>query len=439
MTGVPRPTVALARALGVTRGQASTLVITFGLAVVLAVGGLPPVLRHRPVPARDALPFGRASDEAAGPSTAGPTTTAAINAPITGPTTGPIGEQSPLPSFTPGAPSAGDDSGRESPTLPTMPSPPAGSAALFTRVGPPGAPHGIVAGGDGAVYVATNNGTAQGEAGPSRIFSFGPDGTPGRTLTVTGQPAAHAVGVTGLALDGRGGIVAADAATDRILHIDLGTGVQSTLGTLPDVPSCPLLPVLFDACEPGLEDNEPDPRDVAFDERRGQFYVTDAAQGIVWRLPSTGGNPTVWLSGYQFTSGDGMAGIAVDADGDALVTVPVSSDPATAFGGALYRVPVDGEGAAGVPELAAGFPSGDEPAGLVALLDGSTVVVLRGADAVVLLGPEAREERRVQGAAGGAVPLDAPTDVAWVGSTALVTNHAPDSPSRWAVLAVGLR
>ena len=422
-----RPTAALSQTLAITEGQAATMLVALAVGLVLTAGSLPPVLRHRSVQEEQAA---NSAPPAAAPlHPAVPATPAASSPALAAP-------QTDAPAYV--APSAAFELASGSPSQPAAslgaPTPALGSMALFARVGSPGAPHGLAVDGDGVVYVATNNGASQGEAAASRILTFASSGAPGREYTITGQPAGHALGLTGLALDGHGGIVALDAATARVLRIDLRSAAQTTLSELPDLPVCPLV-VAPNDCEFGIEDDGPQPRGLALDPG-GDLLVTDGAQGVVWRVRGGGGKPTLWASSASF--GDGLTGIAFDAQGSVLVTTPSSLDPDATLGGAVYRLPIDGDGNAGPPQLVASFPAEQEPAGIATVSDGSLVVALRGAAAVVLLDPDGREVRRVSGTAGG-VALDAPTEVAFLGPTLLATNQAPARTEAWAVLAIGIR
>ena len=418
-----RPTAILARLLGLSQGEVATVLLAFTVALVLTVGGVPPVLRHRHV--RAAAETVDAAPAPAAPVADAPTPVAApvAAAPMLAPAAAPV---SYYEASSYDAPIEGTSSGFQTPP------PPTGTVARFATVGSPGAPEGIAVADDGMVFVATDNGTSQGEPGPSRILTFDASGAPGRSYAISGQPADHALGVTGLALDGHGGVLALDASTGRVLRIAVTSGAQTTLARLRDVPMCGPAITATSGCEPGIEDDAPLPRAIVVS--RAHLYVTDAAQGIVWRLPASGGAAEPWFTTNGFGGGNGLAGIAVDPAENLLVATPEALDPTAALGGAIYRVPVDASGKPGGAALVASFPRGEEPSGIATMGDGSIVAALRGANAVVLLGTDGKEVRRVTGTA-----LDAPTGIAFEGSTLLVTNQAPATRAGWAVLAVGVR
>lgn len=432
-----RPSAVAARALGITQGQAATMFIAIGVAAVLTLGGLPPVLRNRG-DGSTAAPIGTSAPPA-------------IEQPVTsgdGAVAAPTPE---APAFSdPGAvaPSFSDGSGSAAPTFaddppasspsessfggsaPSSPSsppssgrvPPAtGEAQVFAPVASSGAPDGIAVGRQGRVFVA----------GGSEILTFDPTGAPGRRFPVRGE----GVALTGLAVHPEVGLVALDGASGRVLRIDTASGRESLYAELLDLPACGLVVAAVNGCEPGVQDDKPLPRAAAFDGA-GTLFVADASQGAIWRIPR-GGKPQLFSSDATFGSGDGLTGLALAADGAVLVSAPRALDPEAAGGGAVYRIARAANGAAGERTLVARFLPNERPAGLTALRDGSIVVALQEAGAVVLLDAEGAEVRRVEGPAGN-TPIEGPTGVAFQGDTLLVTNAAADK-ANWAVLAVGIR
>lgn len=418
-----RLTAILADASGATQGQISTVVVSMLLAATLSLG-IPPVLRNRQAVSEPQRSTAPSTDAVAGASVAPPSTPEDA-APL-------------LPAFpdaTPPTPlrtsvsSPDASSPASSPAADRPVAPPVGSARVFARAGATASPDGVAVGPDGLVYVAFN------DANASRVERFVPTGEAVGAWTVTGQPqAGHRL--TGVALDGRGGLLALDAATGRVLRFDLVSGGQSTYAELFDLPACQLVVVATEGCEPGVGDDGPAPRALALDAA-GALYVTDAAQGTIWRVPTGGGKAAPFYSDRAFAAADGLDGIAVDPDGALIVASPQATDPSNAGGGALFRLKV-ANGAPGVLSLFARFDPGQAPAGVALLDNGSVVVTLRDADAVALLGPTGAEERRVGGTVGDVV-FDAPAGVAFHGRTLLVANRSPKIDDDRAVLAVGIR
>jgi sugar lactone lactonase YvrE len=422
-----RPALLLARAVGIPEGEAATFLVAVVLALVLTLGGLPPVLRNRGDAPR--LPsVQQARSGAASPPTQGSTPVTSDETALPGLI--PADESFVEPSLVvPAAPSAEPEGG---PAVQGPPPPATGQLALFARVAGPGAPDGIAVDLDGTVYVATNNGTTQGEAGPSHVLVFAPDGTRRGEIALQGQPDGHALGLTGLTLEKPRTLIALDAATGRVIRVDVVTGQQTEVARLPNLSGCPGVP----PCEVGVSDDGPLPRGIASDGS-GTLYVTDASQGVIWRI-AAGGSAEPWLVAPQFATGNGLGAVVVEPEGSLLVTAPEVLDPQSLGGGGVYRVPVNADGTAGTPALVAPFAAGELPTGLALTHDGSMAVALAGIDAVALLGGNGAEVRRVTGTAAG-LALDTPTNLAFSGLTLLATNQAPATPANWAVLAVGIR
>ena len=425
-----RPTVLVARALGITQGQAATMFIAVAVAAVLTLGGLPPVLRNRGN-GESAAPIGTSAPPAAEvPTAAGDGAVApATDAPtfsdpgVAAPSFSSGGGSTAAPTFTDSPTTSGSGSTFDgsNPSSSGRVPPATGEAQVFAPVTSAGAPDGIAVGREGRVFVA----------GGTEILTFDASGSAGRRFPVRGEDVA----LTGLALHGEIGLIALDAGTGRVLRFDTATGRQSLYAELLDLPACGLVVAAVNGCEPGVQDDQPLPRAAAFDGA-GTLFVTDAAQGAIWRIPR-GGKPQLFSSDAAFGSGDGVSGIAVAADGAVLVASPQAIDPEAAGGGAVYRIARGANGAAGERTLVARFLPNEGPAGLVALPDGSIVVALQEAGAVVLLDAEGAEVRRVEGTAGD-TPIEGPTKLAFQGDTLLVTNAAADK-ANWAVLAVGIR
>ena len=400
----------LARVLRCTEGQAYSVAIVAILTIVMVVVGVPAALRGRALaPAAAAL---------ASPSVT--STTVAIPR---------FGEAPP--------PAVGGDSvrrdrgaaagGAVSPTAVDAEPPPIGTVTTFARIGDPGAPHGIAVGPDGQVYVATDNGTARGRPGPSAVIALRPDGSVARRYAISGQPEGHVDGVTGLALDGRGRIIALDAATGRVLQIELATGREQSLGTIPDVAPC--VPVSAAVCEPGVQDHRPLPEAVVIDAA-GRFLVSDAGQATIWQLDPKDHAVRPWYQSLDLAAGDGPSGLAVAADRHVRFSVGTTLDVDALGGGAVYDLAVMPDGMPGPRTLVAGFGRGDQPDGLVVGASGRTYVALRGADMVVVLGADRKEERRVTAS------MDSPVALAFRGRSLLVANRS--RTDRWVLLDVAV-
>jgi hypothetical protein len=79
---------------------------------------------------------------------------------------------------------------------------------------------------------------------------------------------------------------------------------------------------------------------MALDPRTGLLYIADSVHGVVWRVPSTGGMPTMWASGDELTSDGSFGANGVKVHNGA---VWVSSSQQ----GLLLRIPIERRGVAG--------------------------------------------------------------------------------------------
>lgn len=427
------PVARLAARLGCTEGQGYTVTLGLVVALLLALTGLPPVLRDRlgtiPVAASDL-----------GPVPATPLAPAAAS-----PTPGETITADAAPSVFPG--SSGSSSFRgartestlpiESASAPTSAPPtsarpklPFGTVSLLTKVGQPGSPHGVAVTPSGTVVVATNNASSV----PSELQVFSGTGILQRRWPVTGQPTSRTSGLTGVAIDATDAAVTLDASTSRVLRINLATGAQDVFGTIPDVPACMVVGVTK-PCEPGAADRAPRPSGLAFDVR-GRLFVTDAGQATVWVFDRSGAQP--WLQSIDFATGNGLTGLAIDAS-SVLLSVASSYNTDNPLGGEVYRVGLLEDGTAGASRSIAHFARGSTPGGVAIGPGGDLYVTLSEANAVAVLQSDGKERSRFTSKAGDPVAFEAPsTPVVW-GSSLLVTNESSvTAADRWAVLEVGI-
>lgn len=420
-----RPTAVIGRVLGITQGESATMVVLLSLAITLTAVGLPPVLRHPSLPQA-----GVGNQQAAASPSSQRPAESEQDPPPPPEFDRPAGTEIGPPTAVPG-PGGGVGPGHVD-NGPHLSPPSTGSVARLASVGDPGAPHGLAVAEDGTIYVATNNGTTQGGAGPSKILTFDQAGVPGRHYVIEGQPPDHAEGLTGLVLDGEGAIFALDASTGRVLRVDLGSGAQRVQARLLDLPPCGLLAT--GACEPSPLDGAPRPSGAALDGD-GNLYVGDSGQGVIWKVPVDGGAARPWFSSLDLATGQGIDSLTIDPEGHVLFTSPRSLVASNAGGAGLYRVAVREDGSAGGAQLVASLGIGSGPSGVTTGRDGSIVVALREAGAVVLLTPSGEEVRRVTGSDPA---LAGPTGVAFSGDVLLATDQDSDSNLGFVVI-VGLR
>jgi DNA-binding beta-propeller fold protein YncE len=267
------------------------------------------------------------------------------------------------------------------------------------------------------VFVATDG------DGPSHVFAY--DGTGHRLsdITITGQPDHHSRGITGLAMENGGALIAIDAATARVLRLDPASGRQATVATIVDLPSCVLAPGA-PRCEPGLEDHKPFLSGVAV-AADGTIYIADSAQATVWRIRN-GREPEAWSQSVFQASGDGPTAIAVAPDGSVLCTVGTDLNPSNATAPSLYRIPVRGDGRSGNAVLVAKLFRGDQPTGLAAGPDGQIYVALHGTSSIVVLRADGAEVTRLRAPA-----IDGPMGLALAsGGNLLATTQPLSGPSQ---------
>lgn len=176
---------------------------------------------------------------------------------------------------------------------------------------PPGAanPEGITVDRHGDVYVTTFAVTASGQ--PGRLFVFDAQGRLKRQLTVTGSsnlllgldfhPATHE-------------LLVIDFGNPRVLRVDPFTGAATVFTALPGG----------------------GPNALSFD-RQGNVYISDSAQGIIWRTGPHGGPPTAWVTdpllrttgfppfganGLDFNKGETALFVA-NTGNDTIIRIPV--------------------------------------------------------------------------------------------------------------------
>ena len=424
---------AVLQRLRITEGQGYTLVIGLVLATVLAVTGIPAVLRTRTLPAAASNALHPRADALAGAASSS-ASTPATSAAVPTPAIGALRKKSPFTAIggataSPAGPPAINGVAVAPPAPLTI--------TTFAHVDHPGAPGGLAVASDGTVYVTTNNGTARGDRGPSHVFSYDGKGHQTTDRTIEGQPDDHVNGLAGAAVDPLTGEVAVlEPDQARIVGIDPASGAQRVIADVPDLPAC-LISLGAATCQQGAEDRKPFPLAAAFD-KNGDLFVSDPTQDTIWRLAHGKGVLDRWYQSSFFATGDGPYGLAVD-EGAVEFTVGTTLDPAAPTSGGLYRVAVNADGTAGALALVAAFPRGDEPGPLAVGSSGTAYVVLRASGAIVAIAPTGSESWRIAAPGTGPIPLDAPSALAMTAGQLLVANQGSGTDAtHWAVLAVSV-
>src|SRR5438128_1566796 len=168
-----------------------------------------------------------------------------------------------------------------------------GDVRLCAHVPSPGAPEGVAVAEDGTIYTGTANDDGNGYKGngtinsdlPSKVFAYSPDCKLLRSYQIEGQKLDESHGLGSIVLDAQGRLYIADLAPPRVVRLDPRSGRQEVYATMRDVPSCGTGGET--QCEPGQDFHRSIPDFLTFGPD-GSLYVTDALQGLIWRIPKGG-------------------------------------------------------------------------------------------------------------------------------------------------------
>jgi sugar lactone lactonase YvrE len=295
----------------------------------------------------------------------------------------------------------------------------------LAKVPPPGQPALALVAPDRTIYEGTFTNSSGMPNGPSKVFAYSPAGALLRTYTIAGQDPDANNGVQVAAYDARGRLYLLDQHPARVLVLDPKTGSQTTFATFKDVPPC--APV-GNECSSTLADNPPEP-DYAAWGTDGSLYVTDYTQGLIWKVPPSGGQAHVWftdprLDGAQF----GPAGIQLMPDRSTLLfstSAGPANDPTSATTGELYTLPIQPNGNPGT--LTKRWESGpaEAPDGIALAKSGNVYVSLVGpnVNAIAVVGPDGKEIARIRHDSGDP-PFDQPASVWFDNDRLIVANDA---------------
>ncbi|HZJ53295.1 MAG TPA: SMP-30/gluconolactonase/LRE family protein [Myxococcaceae bacterium] len=293
----------------------------------------------------------------------------------------------------------------------------AGSAHAWDRgrartfaVLPPGSsgPEGLEVGPRGHVYVTGFGFTSAGSAtGEGQLTVFDEKGRLLRQVTV--HPSSPHL--LGLAFHPHTGILLVnDFGAGQVLAVDPRTGEAHPFITLPAA-----LPHPGGA---GLND-------LTFDHA-GNVYLSDSAQGIVWKAPPGGGVATIWIDDPLLrTTGVppfGANGLRFNREETALFVANTGSDT-------VLRIPVVGNDPGGPAKIFAQAINGAD--GLLVDERDNVWVVENQSDDVVVLDPSGKVVAKL-GDFGGAIRKGAPVgllfpaSIRFSGRHLLVSNLALD-------------
>jgi len=264
-------------------------------------------------------------------------------------------------------------------------------------------PEGLTVAADGKVYVTTFGFNASGaQPGPGKLYVFDSNGKLLRQVNVAGST-SHLLGL------------AFHPTTHALLVIDFGAGnvrtVDSQSGT-----SSVFMTVTGSA---GLNA-------LTFDSA-GNVYVSDSAQGIIWKTGAAGGAATAWVTDPLLSPNGippfGANGLAFNHAGNALFVANTAND-------SIVKIPVNG-GTPGTPTaLVYGINGAD---GLVIDRNDNIWVAANQSDEIVVIDPSGKSIAKLgdfDGIAGDGSPrgffFPASPDFSKDGKDLLVTNLALD-------------
>lgn len=278
---------------------------------------------------------------------------------------------------------------------------------VFAYVPSPGYPANVYVHPNGRVYAGTYS-NPRGDQQPSRVFEWTADGTLLRSWSLPGQNLDAEHGVQVATSDAVGRLVLLEKSTARALLLDPRTGDFHTYATFPagSIPN-------FAAW--GAD---------------GSLYVTDYAQGLLWRVPPGGGKPTVWLNDPGFEGGPlATTGVALAADRKTLLITQQSVLGTVDPRGALYAVAIRSDGKPGALRTVWRSRPMDLPDGFAIARDGSVYVALLGPSQLAVVEPDGTESARfpelpLTGDNGSAAPFDSPSSAAFLGTRILVPNQS---------------
>ncbi len=192
--------------------------------------------------------------------------------------------------------------------------------------------------------------------------------------------------VLGMAVDGVGRVYACDWHRGEVVRIDPTSGVAETYSK-----GAPEMPI-DDPNSPVLADD-------------GTMYVTGSENPAIFRI-APGGETTVWttaIGGYP-------NGITLTPDGRAVVVA--QSHPEDFEGGRVWRIPIEPDGSAGMPEVMAELFH-TVPDGVAFDTEGRCYVAHYTPDRIDRILPDGSVETVVED--WEAVHLNAPTNIAFCG------------------------
>src|SRR5258707_4257609 len=149
--------------------------------------------------------------------------------------------------------------------------------------GQPSSVEGLTVGPDGNIYVPSFGFNTTGAlSGNAALFVIRPDGTLVRKVTIANS-SPHMLGLRFNPVNGF--LLVLDFGAGKVLHVDPATGASSVFMT-PTIAGAGLNALTFD--------------------KRGNVYVSDSFNGIIWKTGPNGGTPTIWSNSPLLGPGTGL-------------------------------------------------------------------------------------------------------------------------------------
>jgi sugar lactone lactonase YvrE len=300
---------------------------------------------------------------------------------------------------------------------------------VFSKVPRPGFPAFAYVHPNGRVYAGTYT-NPQGDTERSRVFEWTRDGTLTRSWSVPGQDLDEDHGVQVATSDARGRLVLLEKSTSRVMRLNTRTGRFTTYSHLRDLSTCAAGAEPDGSCSPNVTDYPAIPNYAAWG-RRGQLFVTDYGQAVIWRIPPGGGRPEPWyadprLDGSEF----GTAGLLMAPRHRALlISQQSSAQEPDVTQGKLYKLPIRHGKATDLRLLWTSQPS-DLPDGFGIGRSGRIYLANAGlTNQLVVLSRKGKELERFpevpgSGENGSPIAFDTPSSATFLGRRVLVANQS---------------
>jgi sugar lactone lactonase YvrE len=301
-----------------------------------------------------------------------------------------------------------------------------GETSVLAKIPVPGFPASAYPHPDGPIYVGTYTNPG-GDSMRSRVLEYDRDGTLMRSWAVPDQNLAAEHGIQVATSDPRRRLVLLDRTPARALLLDRHSGDFDRFATFADLRPCPGGQAQSD-CSPTQRDLPPMANYAAW-APDGGLYVTDFQQGVVWRVPPSGGAAQVWLADRRLDGQEfGTTGIALAADRRSFLLAQGSSaglGGGAAATGKLYSVPIQPDGKPGALRQLWESGPAELPDGFGIARSGRVYIALAGANEIAVLGADGRQQERF-----ASPDFDSPSSAKFFGTRLAVPNQSFVTGSR---------